>query len=381
MSRRATIAAGLRLARWLGPWAGDRVPSGVARRTVALTPAAARAADPGASFRAYLYEPPVAATGAVLVAPGLHFAGPDDPRLDRFCRILAASGHVVLCPFLPSFTALLVEPHAADDLIAAFDVLEAEAVVRRLPAPAILSISFGSLPTAVLAARASHRRRLGGWISFGGYRDFAATIRFALTGRLRGERGEVELPRDPLNAPVVILNVLPFLGSELGDGVDRARLAGALREAAHRTWGRQELKRPGARDPIIHAIAAALPERERDLVLVACGLRPGAAELLEIGLARAGDAFEFADPGPHLRQIEAPVAVVHGRDDDVIPWLEAEKLAAALPPGRGRLHLTGLFGHTGSARPRAGDVAREVLTLAQILRDLAAAPRGGARKV
>src|SRR5690606_38887308 len=145
-----------------------------------------------------------------------------------------------------------------------------------------------------------------------------ATIRFALTGRLRRDGRDVDLPRDPLNAPVVILNVLPFLGPELGDDVDRARLAGALREAAHRTWGREELKRPGARDPIIHGVAESLPERERDLLLVACGLRPGAGDLLEAGLARAGDAFAFADPGPHLGEIEAPVAVVHGRDDDVI---------------------------------------------------------------
>lgn len=379
MRRRATIAAGARLARWLGPWAGDRTPDGVARRTVQI-PAGARAGgEVAAPFPAYVYEATGAPTGAFLVAPGLHFAGPDDPRLDRFCRILAASGHLVLCPFLPSFTALLVETHAADDLIASFDVLEAASSRRGLPPPAILSISFGSLPTAVLAARPSHRRRLGGWISFGGYRDFGATIRFALTGRLRRGGRELDLPRDPLNAPVVILNVLPFL--ELAGDVDRERLARALREAAHRTWGREELKKPGARDPVIHAVAAGLPDRERELLLIACGLRPGAGDLLEAGLTRAGDAFAFADPGPHLADVEAPVAVVHGRDDDVIPWDEAEKLASALPPGRARLHVTGLYGHTGSARPRPGEVAREVLTLAQILRDLAAAPRGGARKV
>jgi len=39
------------------------------------------------------------------------------------------------------------------------------------------------------------------------------------------------------------------------------------------------------------------------------------------------------------------VVIVHGRDDDVIPFLEAEKLRAALPPGHPhRVFLTGLYG-------------------------------------
>src|SRR5690606_8750258 len=132
------------------------------------------------------------------------------------------------------------------------------------------------------------------------------TIRFALTGRLAHEGRELALPRDPLNAPVVILNVLPYLDPALGSGVDGARVGEALRDVARRTWGREELKRDGARDPIVHEVASALPPHERDLVLVACGLRPGAPDLLEAGLARAGRAFDFADPGPHLACVEAP---------------------------------------------------------------------------
>ncbi len=375
--RLGELAAAARLARWLGPWAGDAIPPGIARREIAVR---LGAPDGTRSMRAYLYEAP-RATAAVLVAHGLHFAGPDDPRLDRFCRVLSAAGHLVLCPFLPSFTSLLVEEGTTDDLAAAFDALERLAEDASLPPPAILSISFGALPTAALAARASHRRRIGGWLSFGGYCDFGATIRFALTGKLEREGQALQLPHDPLNAPVVILNVLPFLGEHLGEDVDRARLAEALREVARRTWGQVELKKPGARDPLVHAVAASLPARERDLCLTACGVAPGAIDLLEAGLARAGDAFGFADPRPHLGVIEVPVAIVHGKGDDVIPWVEAEKLLSALPPGQGRLHLTGLYGHTGSALPRPREALREARTLTAILLDLARAPRRPRRKV
>jgi pimeloyl-ACP methyl ester carboxylesterase len=362
------------LARWLGPWAGESIPTTITRREVAIRRSSPTGGEAAVTFRAYLYAPR-RPTAALLVAPGLHFAGPDDPRLDRFCRVLAAAGHLVLCPFLPSFTSLLVEEVTTDDLVAAFDDLERRASEAGLPPPAIVSISFGALPTAALCARPSHRQRVGGWLSFGGYCDFGSTIRFALSGRLDREDRALQLPHDPLNAPVVILNVLPFLGDQLGDDVDRGRLADALREVAYRTWGKMELKVPGARDHLVHGVADTLPGREKELCLVASGILPGGLELLEAGLARAGDAFGFADPRPHLRSVEVPVAVVHGRDDDVIPWVEAEKLVAALPAGQGRLHLTGLYGHTGSLLPHPRDALREARTLAAILLDLAAAPR------
>ncbi len=361
------LLVGARLARWLGPWAGESVPPGVPRRAIELPRTTG-----GGHLRAYVYEPP-RPSGVFVVVPGLHFAGPDDPRLDRFCRVLAAAGHLVVAPFLPSFSALVVEAVVTDDLADVFDEAERQGRSRGLAAPALLSISFGGLPSAALAARATHARRIGGWISFGGYCDFGATVRFALSGRFERDGRTHEAARDPLNAPVVILNVLPFL--ELDPAIDRVRLAAALREVAHRTWGKMELKLHGARDPIVRGVADPLPPALRELVLVASGVEPGAIDLLEAGLARAGAAFDFADPRPHLGRVEAPVVVVHGRDDDVIPWVEAEKLGRALPPGKGQVLLTGLWGHTGTALPHPADAVREARSMLGILAAVTRAPR------
>src|SRR6185369_2078976 len=138
------------LLRWLGPWAGDATPPGVTRTTRA----------PRGLEKAYLYAPRGRApAGAYLVAPGLHFLGPDDPRLDRFCRALAASGLLVLAPFLPDFLRLELSPRTEDHLTAAFDALEREAAVHRIGRPAVFTISFGSMPGLALAARPSHRDR------------------------------------------------------------------------------------------------------------------------------------------------------------------------------------------------------------------------------
>jgi pimeloyl-ACP methyl ester carboxylesterase len=85
--------------------------------------------------------------------------------------------------------------------------------------------------------------------------------------------------------------------------------------------------------------------------------------------------YAFADPRPHLARARCPAVVVHGKDDDVIPWIEAEKIASALPAGHPhRVLVTGMAGHTGSSLPGPGALAREVKTLLEVVRALATAP-------
>lgn len=348
-----------RLALWLGPWAGARTPAAVSRTTEIV--------DEGRGVRAYVFRPRRSRPrGVYLVAPGLHFAGPDDPRLDRFCRVLAHAGFVVVAPFLPDFSSLVIAPTATRDLASALARAIRIADEERLAGPAVFSISFGSRPAIELCA-SEHGERVSALLLFGGFCDFDATVRFAI-------EGGPNVPHDPLNAPVVHLNLLDHHEGDL----DRPALARALRAMVERTWGRAELKVGDARSVHAHAIAAELEGDTRALFLAACGLSPDAHRIFDAALARAKDAFAWVDPRPHLARVRAPVVVVHGRDDDVIPWTEAEKLAAALPSGHPcEVILTGLYGHTGAALPRPADVAREVRALVRVVTLLARAPRYG----
>src|SRR3954470_10946744 len=108
------------LLRWLGPWANsEKTPDAIYREEVVL---------PGSPSKAYSYHNQLhAPLGAYLVVSGLHMLGPDEPRLDRFCRILAQAGFLVLSPFLPDHMNLLISPKATRDLGHAWDYLEARA--------------------------------------------------------------------------------------------------------------------------------------------------------------------------------------------------------------------------------------------------------------
>jgi pimeloyl-ACP methyl ester carboxylesterase len=365
--------AALSLARWLGPWGETKVPTTVSRTTTIVEP------PNQTPFRANLYvHQRRAPIGAYLVAPGLHFLGPNDPRFDRFCRVLAAAGLLVLAPFLPEHVALRVSPRSVDDLAASFELLER--VGRGLPPPAIFSISFGSQPAIGLAARPDFRDRVGALVLFGGFADFGATVRYAISGEATYRGRTLAVAHDPLNAPVVWLNLLSHLGPLAGitDERELAAVARAWHAYVERTWGRPAFKVGDARSVVAHELAATLDPRSRDLFLRGCGLLPGGLPLVEQALAAAGDAFDFTDPRPHLATLRAPVAIVHGRDDDVVPWFEAEKLRDALPAGHPhRLLVTGLYGHTGASSPTLGAMIDEARTLLDVVRTMVNAPVRG----
>lgn len=350
------------LGRWLGPWAGDRAPTRTRRREETLEAG-------GRAMRIAVHEPRGAARAVWVVAPGLHFLGPGDPRLDRFCRVLAAAGFVVVAPYLPDFLSLVIAERASADLAVAFERAEEIARAASLPPPALFSISFGSLPAAAVAA-SELGARARALVLFGGFCDFAETVRYSITGRASHEGVTLEVEHDPLNAPVVHLHMLPLMPPEL----DRARLAAAWRAMVERTWGKPELKVGRAREPFALDVARAhgLEGPLREAFLVGCGLAPGGEALVEAALSRLGAAYAWADPRPHLARVKPPVAIVHGRGDDVIPYFEAYKIRAALPAGHPHgLHVTGMYGHTGSALPSPRALAGELATLARVLRVLA----------
>lgn len=327
------------------------------------------AGGPRSRLEVEVFVPDAEPLGTYLVVPGLHFEGPHDPRLERFCRVLARAGFRVVAPTLPAYAELLVDRAAVDDL-----ELVARALVARLPAGerfTVFSISFGSWPALELAARLPDA--VDAVVCFGGYFDFQSAVRFCVDGVMRTPRGDFELARDPLNQPALFVNMLPWLDVA---GGDRAVLAETWREMTYRTWGRMELKAPGRLEPFARALVDRVPSAQRELFLIGCGVREGGARLVLDGLARAGDALAFASPAAAISAASRPVVVCHGRDDDVIPWHEAEKLAGALSRRvPTQLLLTGLYGHTGAGRPSPRALVKEAGTLLEIARVLAAGGR------
>lgn len=362
--------------RYLGPWAGLSVPPGIERTVRCFENRGDPTWGPDGPVRAYMFRPSRDAAslrGVLVVLHGLHYLGPEDHRLERFCRVLAAAGHVVIAPFLPR--SLELEASVATTAHVARVTEEAAAIATRsrLPPPAIFTISFGSL-SGIRVAAARSRAELSSLIVFGGYARFEDTLRFALTGqdRLLGS-----LPgRDPLNGPAAFINLLAFFPAHLRKDVLRRAWLDVVRQ----TWGRLPMRDPATRRPIADAAATmhGLTDEERLLFLAGCGVADAEA-FTRAALAQAGGpGAAFADPRPALARMRVPVFVLHGRDDDVIPWTEAHAIRSHLPAQHPHaLLFSGMHGHTGTQLPRPRDVAREIgvsISLARVFAGAAVEP-------
>lgn len=348
-SDRATLRRLLVLARWLGPWSDDSIaPEGVDREEIHFGSSAR-------PLRGWLYEPKKSAIdGSVLVIPGLHHLGPADPRLDRFCRVLARAGRRVLCPFLPSFEALLVSDTIGPDAIDAFDAIDARA--PQGTTPGVFSISFGS--RAALDVALARHDRVQSLILFGGYSSWQDAMRFALVGR-------DDRPFDPLNRPVVFLNLLDQLRVP-----NKELVAKAIRQQVHGTWGRTEMREASALKRHAEKIAdsLALPREERLLFLQSAGVEFGGEARAFEALGRIGRERAYLDPAETAGKVQVPVVVAHGRDDDVIPVEHATELAAMIPGAEA--YVTGTYAHTGKTEPEPFDLAatqKEYSTMFELL--------------
>jgi len=103
--------------------------------------------------------------------------------------------------------------------------------------------------------------------------------------------------------------------------------------------------------------------------------------VFEVGRQRSNGNFDQAalpevdvralDPAPHLARVRGRVELVHGADDDVIPFEHAHLLAQRLPNADPRVHVTGLYGHTGASFGKLLALPRELATMIRVLRILA----------
>jgi len=269
------------------------------------------------------YEPARAAAPPTLVVPGVNPAGLDDPRLEDFARALAAAGLPVVTIAPDDLVAFAVTAADTDRIEDAAAWLADRVALTGGGRPGLVGVSFAGGLAIVAAGRRSVRDRLAFVVSLGGHGDLPRVLRFLCTGELAD--GTRLRPHD-YGTAVVLLNVL--------DGLVPPEDAAPLREAvlAFVEASTIELIDPAAARPAFErarALESALSEpaaawmrrvRARDI--------EGAGPLLlPYALAIGGDPALSPERSPAPR---APVFLLHGEGDNVIPTIETDRLAASL---------------------------------------------------
>ncbi|HXI26872.1 MAG TPA: hypothetical protein VNG89_00565 [Vicinamibacterales bacterium] len=329
------------------------------------------------TMRARVYEPEGSHRRTALLTSGLHVSGIDEPRLVRLAQQIAASHVVVVTPDIPELSRFEIAPAITDAIEQAGLWLATESGLAPDRKIGLMGISFSGGLSIVAAGRPSLAGHVAYVFSLGGHDDLPRVLRYLCTGREQRPAPKVRLASDSgandtfalaphdYGVAVILLAIAdrvvpPAQAERLRTGVRRYLLASALD-------GGVDKARAPAEFEAVRTYARTLPEPsatlmryvvERDVVHLGARLLP------HLGSHGTADALSVSkSPKP-----SAPVFLLHGLEDNVVPAVESEYLAEDLRGSASvRLLLSGLISHAEADRPMH---ANDVLELAGFWGDL-----------
>jgi dienelactone hydrolase len=294
---------------------------------------------------ARVYTPQGTRRRTVLMFPGVHAGGIDEPRLVGFAEDLAAYGHTIVTIELPDLKRYTIAARASDMIEDAVRWASDRADLAPDGRVGLVGISFAGGLAVVAAGRPAVRDRVAFALSFGGHSNLPRTLRYLCTGRQPD--GTIRKPHD-YGVVIILLGaadrlvpadqveplrrgILTFLEASHVDLVDKVRAKVIFQRA---------------RD-----VAATLPEpartllnlvNDRNVAVLGPRLLPH-VETISDDPALSPD--RAAPPA-------APVFLLHGADDNVIPAVESILLAEHLRPDtQVEVLLTPLITHAEVDRP------------------------------
>jgi len=278
----------------------------------------------GGALKARGYQPRRATGRSILMVPGVHASGIDEPRFVGFARDIASMGHPVLTVELPDLTRYEITTRTTDMIedAAAWMIRRAEYRARdgRI---GMVGISFAGGLSIVAAGRSSIRDGVDFVLAFGGHGDLPRTLRYLCTGI---QPDGTKRPPHDYGLAIVLLGVadrvvppaqvqplrtaiLSFLEASRLYMVDKPKAAVELERAKQLETTLEE----PARTYMAYVNA-------RDVQRLGPILLP---HVLELG------SHPSLSPA-HSPAPAGPVYLLHGTDDNVVPAIESTMLGREL---------------------------------------------------
>jgi hypothetical protein len=321
-------------------------------------------------IRSRLYRPDRHIRRVVVVVPGVHAMGIDEPRLRTFAGELAATGVAAVTIELPDLMQYRLDARVVDQIVDAVQWVRGQPAIGPVEKVGLMGISFAGGLAVVAAGRPDVRDHVAFVFSFGGHGDFPRALRYLCTGI------EPIGPGDPPDAAARVrpphdYGVAILLLDRAGDLVPEAQVE-PLRQGILTFLQASQLDvvdkpRSAAVFAAARSAAESLPEPAATLMVYVNTRNVadlGARLLPVIERTSYPDALSpERSPAP-----SAPVFLLHGIDDTVIPSVETRLLAGYLE-GRTdvRYLLSGLISHAAADRPPGPG---EVLKLVAFWSDL-----------
>ena len=270
------------------------------------------------AIRARLYLPRKASRGAIVLVPGVHHLGIDEPRLVRFARAVSASGVVVLTPEIGALIDYRIEGASADEIGEA-----AHALHGRVGRPVgVMGMSFAGGLALLAASDPRFVPDVAFVVAVGAHDDLDRVARFFATNTIaRPDGSVVHLAAHPYGPLVLAYD-------HVEDFLPPTDLAAA--KDALRLWLWEDKDAARAR------LASLAPDARSKLSALFDGNVASIATQLIAEIDANEGALRAASPHGRLAGLRAPVYLLHGSGDSVIPPSETLWLALDVPEGLAR---------------------------------------------
>jgi len=275
---------------------------------------------------AQFYQPAGGFSRSLLLIPGIHSMGIHEPRLTALAKDLAGSGDLVMTLALPDLQHYQLTTQSTDVIEDAVTWMTQRHDLSPDGRVGVIGISFAGGLSVVAAGRPSIRDKLAYVLSFGGHADLPRVLRYLATGEETHVPGIETLPPHDYGVAVLLYQfadqgiVPPEQIAALRKGIETFLYASQLTLV--------DMNQANATFEKAREYATTLPEPARTYMTYVNdrNVKKLGPALVPYLSARGADSPSLsADRAPSPPT--APVFLLHGSGDTVIPTAESVLLA------------------------------------------------------
>ena len=285
----------------------------------------------GLQYQANLYQPGEQPLAGIVLVPGAAKDGKDDPRLMALATTLSRSRFIVLVPDIPNLRELKVQAQDSQTITAAFTYLISLPEFPAEGKAGIGAFSYAVGPAILAALKPEVREKVNFVLSVGGYYDVEQVITFFTTGYYQNKNEWQFLEPNEYGKWVFVLSNV----EHLTDPVDQENFI---------KIAQRKMNYPNADiDDLVTDLTAEassilnlLQNQNTELVVNLISKLPDDihAELTALNLSNKD-----------LSQLKARLILLHGTDDNIIPYTESISLANAVKENQAELFLIDGLAH------------------------------------
>ena len=282
-------------------------------------------------YQANLYQPSETPLAGIVLIPGVAQHGRDDPRLVTFANTLARFRFVVLVPEIPNLRELKIRAEDSQTIKDAFQYLDSQIDFSAQVQIGIGAFSYAVGPAILAALDPAIRDKVDFILSVGGYYNIEKTITYFTTGQFRYQSEWHFLEPNAYGKWVFVLSNL----ERLTDSMDKEN----FRKIAQR-----KMNNPNA---IIDDLTINLSPEASSILTLLQNQDPELAPnlILSLPIAIRTDLNALDLSSKDLNQLKAHLILLHGTDDNIIPYTESIALASAVAEDQAELFLIDGLAH------------------------------------